>query len=142
MKWSWVSKWWPERAKAIAEIIPPNSTVIDLGGGHGKLKTLLSKPKRYVNVDIHIWNKSIVVADFNKNEYPDVGMFDYIVVQGVLEYLNNQSKFLKEIKKYGDVLIISYMGTISTLLDGSGWTVVFSKYIEPEQKLYYCRKKL
>lgn len=144
-KWQWgETKWWQDRAKAVASRIAPNSSVLDLGSGYNKLAEVI-QAKLYVAVDAVAHVGGTVVADLN-TEYPDLGQhFDYVVVQGLIEYLDQPEVFLQRIKKYGDNLIITYLSEDSktlndfgALLARNGWRVVSQEDIEPEQRLYVC----
>lgn len=146
-QWQWGDKkWWPVRARAVASYILPNSNVLDLGSGNNKLAELL-QAKSYVAVDAVAHADGTVVADLN-TEYPDFEQrFDYIVVQGLIEYLDQPELFLLKIKKYGDNLIITYLSkdpkTLNAfwaLLERQGWRVVTQQNLEPEQNLYVCIK--
>lgn len=92
----------------IAEAIPPSSSVLDLGAGQCALKEALNNFIRYTPVDIQEWKKGTVVADFNDGQFPELGIYDVIVCQGIIEYIIKPDEFLKQIHKYGKRMIISY----------------------------------
>jgi hypothetical protein len=95
------------------------------------------------------------VADFNKGEFPDTGKWEFLVCQGVLEYLDNPEEFLKTIRKYGKILLLNYWfgkslderikdrmeeGEFRKILEKAGWKVIFEKNVTGAQKLFYCSK--
>lgn len=104
----WPVNSWPKRARLIASLIPRRSSVLDLGGGFGKLVGCLDNPKKYDCVDLEKWTKNTIVADFNKGQFPDLGLYDYVVCQGVLEYIQEPLDFLRAIQKYGGKIILTY----------------------------------
>ncbi len=109
-KFPWgAGKEWTERAKEIARMIPDDQSVLDLGGGFCGLERILGgKYMAYASIDIEEWTDLTTKADFNKGEFPDMGKFDWLVCQGVLEYMERPVEFLSKIQKYGKNLVISY----------------------------------
>jgi hypothetical protein len=159
-KWPWGNrKNWPDRAKAIAEIIPPEASVLDLGGGFSYMRELLPNNK-YVSVDKQKWTPGTIQADFNKGEFPDLGKFDVIICQGILEYINSPIDFLLQIHKYGRRLIISYytgkfnvqdrknnfnFEQVEALLDKTNWQIICQRkstlYKSGNEEIYICTLK-
>lgn len=128
--------------------------VLDLGGGLGTLHNYL-KDCNYVSIDLKKWTSNTIVADFNKNEYPNIGQYDYIICQGILEYIENPEYFLRRIRKYGKILIGSYwfngtgkMGRkndlslreLKDLFKKTGWDLVFISKFSNNQKIFFCSK--
>lgn len=155
---------WEKRTKLIAKIIPSYLSVVDLGGGYENLNKYLIKCL-YKSIDKYLCTTDTIVADFNKDEFPDGDYegqdFDYIVCQGTLEYITDPNNFLQKIKKYGDVLILTYriyekspidrnyygFENIRFFLKENGWEIILEKVIEFDKKiesdrelLFYCRK--
>lgn len=161
-KWPFEDKFiWQERALIIAKLIPREASILDLGGGWGYLHELLPN-NRYQSLDQEPWTNLTTKADFNKSEFPNVGVFDIIVCAGILEYIDELEKFLKAIQKYGKSLIISYQGAeeiagsrknlmafkkFDSLLQATGWPKVseritspeFMKYDNETEKIFYCK---
>lgn len=139
---------WKKRTMAIAQIIPDGTSVLDLGGGFGNLTKYFSGV--YLSVDKRPWTDLTVVADFNKEEFPDIGTFNYLVAQGIMEYIEKPKEFLESIKKYGDILIITCRLDIMkmeknqfiSLLNEAKWKVVFGKYFSRLEVIFYCRKEV
>lgn len=146
---------WKKRTEMIASLIPAHSSVLDLGCGFCHLKKYLRKECRYIGVDKDTWVDEIVTCEFNKNEFPNVGIFDFIVCQGILEYINEPQEFLKQIRKYGQTLILTYKLYTTTdienrniysfreiveMLTEANWEIVEHQKVDNGQNLYICKK--
>jgi hypothetical protein len=103
---------WEKRMDQISKIIPEGTMVLDLGGGFCHLQERL-KNCYYLSIDIKPWTDLTVVADLNEDEYPEleVSKFNYLVAQGIIEYIKDPADFLEKIKKYGDILLLTYRKT-------------------------------
>ena len=138
---------WDARTKVIARAIPEGVSILDLGGGFGRLARCLKENRngRYISLDLKPWTDATIVADFNKGEYPDVGKYHYLVAQGIIEYMKDKEQFLESIKKYGSMLLITHNGykkeKFKELLKKTKWEIVFSRPVPGSQKLYYCYTK-
>lgn len=148
-EWQFCAKIWKRRTKAIASIIPPEASIIELGGGFSYLKRLLPK-NQYKSIDIKKWNDLTVVADFNKGEFPDMEIFDVIVCQGILEYIEQPSEFLRKIQKYGRRMLLSYRSAKDGLLTFenldqvlylAGWEKNNELMLTPKEKILYCTRR-
>jgi hypothetical protein len=139
----------------VAKVIPEGSSVLDLGGGFCGLYRFI-KNCRYLSLDLKLWTDMTVEADFNKGIFPNVGRFQFLVCQGIMEYLEEPMEFLEKIKKYGDTMILTYKPGCTDLskqilgipfeemiemLDKCGWEIIFEKQINSTQKLFYCKTK-
>jgi hypothetical protein len=95
------------------------------------------------------------VADFNKKQYPRIGVFDQIVCQGILEYIDEPKDFLKAIRKYGGKLIITYKEfaptdierrnifefyEIEKMLAQTKWSIEEKRKYGSNQQIYICKK--
>jgi len=146
---------WAQRTGIIASAIPRKMSVLDLGGGFCNLYKHLKECRRYVSLDLEEWTDATVKIDFNKDKLPEMEQFDYLVCQGTLEYLNEPEKFLRDIRKYGGILLLTYW--FEKLADGkwrnklnpdefkdilrkAGWMIVFERSVSGRQKLFYCVK--
>ena len=104
----WGEAEWKKRTEFIAKLIPKGSSVIDLGGGLGHLFKYLDDC-HYVSLDVDTFTDATIKADFNKGEYPDIKpKYQYVVAQGIIEYMNKPKEFLRQIQKYGDILILTF----------------------------------
>lgn len=99
-------KKWNDRCNTAASFICKYEKILDLGAGIENFKNFI-KNDIYVPVDKQRVTDRTIVADFNNN-LPDIGNDFTIVCLGLLEYLSDVPKFLKEIHKYGKKLVVSY----------------------------------
>jgi hypothetical protein len=157
-KYDWdPSIFWARRTKFIAKLILPKVSVIDIGGGFEMLNKYLEECE-YTVVDKFECTKRTIVADLNKDEFPSFEkQFNYIICQGVIEYIKDPKNFLKSIKKYGKILIITYRKSPTAtpvwrneltfkyfrkLLRWTNWEIIFEKEMENgRETLFYCRQK-
>ena len=145
---------WAERTQLLAGMMPENFMIIDLGCGYCHLKKYL-KMKKYVGVDRESWIKGVIKADFNKNQFPDLGAFDIILGQGILEYISDPENFMNQIHKYGDQVLITYkkisaddierknsmaFSDITKLFEKTGWKIIKHQLIGRRQKVWLLRK--
>lgn len=146
---------WKKRMEAVVKLIPFASAVVDLGGGYSHLEKQIEQKKcRYVSLDIEKWTDKTIKADFNKGEFPDAPFGETIVCQGILEYIEDPLNFLKRIKKYGRILILTYMVgeirmerknnfEISELREKiieAGWEINFDELIQKNERIFECLK--
>jgi len=100
---------WDERNKQIAELIPANSSVLDLGAGPQTLRGYLSPGCTYQPCDVVKSSDDVLLCDFNGGIYPQVERpFDFVVCSGVLEYIRDLSTFLDATIALGDCTILTY----------------------------------
>jgi hypothetical protein len=100
---------WDQRNERIASLIPPGSSVIDLGCGAQTLRTYLSEGCFYQPCDLVQSSPDVIVCDFNQGQYPkSTRRFTHVVCSGVLEYIRDHRRFLEEASRLGDTLILSY----------------------------------
>jgi 2-polyprenyl-3-methyl-5-hydroxy-6-metoxy-1,4-benzoquinol methylase len=152
-KWKWGKRAWKQRAREIAGIIPIGASILDVGGGWGYIHDLLPN-NEYRSIDTEEWTDATIKADFNKGEFPDIGTFDIIIIQGLMEYINDPEGFLEKIKKYGNRMIISYnidqnkierknkitFQKFDDILEKTHWIKLSEKKLRPWEKLYLCAK--
>lgn len=100
---------WDDRNHLIAQAIPADSSVLDLGSGAQTLARYLKLGCTYQPCDCVKSSDNVLLCDFNRDQYPTLDRrFDYVVVSGLLEYIRDPRSFLKQIHAYGNVLLISY----------------------------------
>jgi hypothetical protein len=97
---------WKNRIRQMAEYIPENSLVIDLGCGEMWLRDYI-KNGRYFPVDYKKRDDTTIVCDFNKYEFPSI-KGDVAFVAGCLEYVKDYKWFIKMIAAHTNTCIISY----------------------------------
>jgi hypothetical protein len=101
---------WQYRNKMIAEMMRPNSTVLDLGCG---AKNLLKfyKPSKYLGVD------GVATADLVLDLNTDFQLpsgWDYAVNSGILEFVVRPDLYLEKIKGLSNEYFFSWWR-------GAGW---------------------
>ena len=106
-KFPWGDVEWTERAVFAASLIPPQSTVLELGSGMGHLQKRLDHPRIYVPVDKEKWTPDTLTCDFNER-LPNLGRFDFVVALGLVEYLNDPLSFFASVHELTDNFILSY----------------------------------
>jgi 2-polyprenyl-3-methyl-5-hydroxy-6-metoxy-1,4-benzoquinol methylase len=156
-KYYWKGKEWSNRLRLIADIIPENASVIDIGGGECNLFEKLNNPRQYVSLDKVVLNDRTIMVDFNTDDFPNLGKFQFIVCQGIIEYIVDPVVFFDNVKKYGKIMIATYRESkklqpfrynyfiieeIKEIISRE-WTIVFSKDVKGahKEKLFYCVKK-
>ncbi len=100
---------WDERNAMIAKLIPPNSSVVDLGCGAMTLKARLAPGCVYQPCDVVQSAPEVLLCDFNAGLYPALTRhYDYVICSGVLEYMRDPMDFLTRISKFGSKILLSY----------------------------------
>lgn len=100
---------WDERNEIIAGLIPPGSSVLDVGCGAQTLKQHLKPGCKYQPCDVVKSTPDVIFCDFNAGVYPEVKeRFDYVVCSGVFEYIRKPQEFLRRLPCLGRFVIMSY----------------------------------
>jgi hypothetical protein len=100
---------WDNRNHLIAQLIPDNSTVLDLGSGAQTLRGYLRPNCEYQPCDVVMSSDDVLLCDFNAGIYPAVNKYyDYVICSGVLEYIRQPQSFLAAIATLGHEIILSY----------------------------------
>jgi methionine biosynthesis protein MetW len=104
--------------KVIADLLPDNTRVLDVGCGDGSLMNLLVKEKNIEvrglelekqNVQECIYKGLPVIqgnAETELHQFPDQS-FDYVVLSQTLQAFYNPDKVLKELLRVGKSVIVS-----------------------------------
>ena len=104
--------------KVIADLLPDNSRVLDVGCGDGSLMNLLVKEKNIEvrglelekqNVQECIYKGLPVIqgdAETELYQFPDQS-FDYVVLSQTLQAIYNPDKVLKELLRIGKSVVVS-----------------------------------
>ena len=100
---------WDGRNKIIANLVPPGSSVLDLGCGPQTLRRHLDPSCTYQPCDVVQSTPDVILCDFNSGIFPRVSKsYDYVICSGVLEYIRNPAEFLKRNCSLGKVMVMSY----------------------------------
>lgn len=138
---------WSRRARIVSTLIPPHSSVLDVGCGAMALRNYLPSTCSYIPADIVSRCPECIVVDLNKDPYPDV-QTDVVTLLGVVEYLHDPLKALLGARTHQKQLVLSYvchsfgpvahrrklgwvndygLAELKALLNRSGWSVVVQK---------------
>lgn len=101
---------WGERAKLAASLVPSAVSVLEIGVGTGVFRDLVKERTTYVGADLQPLESSTVAVDLDHDPLPK-GQFDYAVLLGVLEYLNQPEVAAKKVCAAAMNVIISYCCT-------------------------------
>jgi hypothetical protein len=100
---------WDDRNKIIAQFIPQNSSVLDLGCGAKTLRIYLKTGCMYHPCDLIKSSPEVIQCDFNGGIYPELTRhYDYVVCSGVLEYIWKPQDFLTRISAMGTQIVLTY----------------------------------
>jgi hypothetical protein len=100
MRWQGVADRWPTRSALVATLIPPGSSVLDLGAGAGGLEGHLPAGCTYTGIDLPDF-------DMNKGKWPE-GRWDVAVMAGVLEYSRYPAAALRHLHELAPMAIVTY----------------------------------
>lgn len=89
--------------KIATTVIEPHKTVLHLGCGDQELKSLLELTK-YVGVDIK--QPADIIHDLNTGIEGLPNGFDYVLLSGILEYVEDPVKLIEEVSTLGRDIII------------------------------------
>lgn len=148
-------KQWNARTRRIAQAIKRGSSVLDLGAGEQNLKRFLKRCE-YFPVDLYPCTPETIVMDLNNIDVTKLPHVDYLIAQGLLEYLDDPEDFLKQIGHLGDNLVTTYRfefgspgmerknnfprDQVHSMLKRAGWARVLQKDYTPQHAIFYCRK--
>lgn len=100
---------WDERNRVMAAFVPGGASVLDVGAGHGTLRSYLAPGCTYQPVDCVPGTDETILADFNKGRIPVLTrVYDVVVCSGILEYIADPAGFLRVVSGWGDRTLISY----------------------------------
>lgn len=100
---------WDERNRVIAAFIPDGASVLDVGAGHGTLRSYLAPACTYQPMDCVPGTEQTILADFNKGQVPALTCaYDVVVCSGILEYIDDPAGFLRTVGGWGKRVLISY----------------------------------
>ena len=99
---------WKSRTINLAKMIPAHSKVLEFGAGNCILKNHLPPGCEYTPSDICDRGSGTLVMDLNGEDFEIPEGFDCCVLSGVLEYIIDVSRFVKEASKKVPHMILSY----------------------------------
>ncbi|HEV7689826.1 MAG TPA: putative nucleotide-diphospho-sugar transferase [Hyphomonadaceae bacterium] len=95
---------WDERASAVARLISPPGTVLDLGCGAMALEKELAPGVVYVPADLVSRDERTLVFDANSGRLPDQDA-DVVTALGVLEYIHDPQAFFTSLARWPRVVL-------------------------------------
>ena len=125
---------WAPRTQAIARLIPPGVSVVDVGAGSGYLGRVLGdKIKSYFPADV-VGRENMTRWNVAGEPCPKpLAGHDVVVCVGVLEYLEQPSRALVNMRPCGRVMIVTY--NLKELRDaGVGGKMWRSNWSLPEMR--------
>ncbi len=99
---------WNSRTISLAKMIPAHSKVLEFGAGNCILKNHLPPGCEYTPSDLYDRGNGTLVMDLNGEDFQIPEGFDCCVLSGVLEYIIDVSRFVKEASKKVPHMIFSY----------------------------------
>ena len=99
---------WDERTVLIASLIPDYVDVLEFGAGRLVLKINLPKNCTYQPCDIVDRGNNCIVCDLNQDFPKITKKYTYTVFSGVLEYIYNIEKIIKNVSRLTDYVVVSY----------------------------------
>ncbi len=109
---------WDGRTEALARLVAPGSTVLELGAGACRLKDFLPEGCTYTPSDLVERGPDTFICDLNKRPLPSLERFapDTVVMSGVLEYVKAPDEVADWLAEHTPVVVMSYQ----CVGDGSG----------------------
>ena len=99
---------WESRTLQMANLIPPNASVIEFGAGRMVLKSHLPSGCTYTPSDIVDRGEGTLICDLNGVELPIFSPHEIAVFSGVLEYVNDVPRLVAHLSENVDTIIASY----------------------------------
>ena len=128
-----LEEWWIERTAIIAELVPPQSRVIEFGAGRRQLERFLSPDSSYVPSDLVDRGAGTIVCDLNCRPLPDFKHLqcNVAVFGGVLEYIRDVSTLVQWVACNGIEICIA---SFDSMREGLGF---IGRYQELKRRSYY-----
>jgi len=143
--------------REIVHLIEPNSTVLDLGCGDGRLLALLQEEKNIHGMGLTLGAEDIIacaehgvsVAQYDIGKYLGVfaeKSYDYVVLSKTLQVIRRPTVILRELLRIGRKIIVSlpnfayWQGRLQLMLGGKApvWkTLPYTWFNKPEESVNY-----
>lgn len=135
MTWSDVDDRWRSRLRELAALIPPGSSVLDIGAGAQGLRTVLGPSCPYTPADIAPRSYDSLVMDMDDPSTWPRGRWDVAVMAGVLEYSRDPAIVLVRLHDIARRVLMTYahrlhrsagilsIDDLAVLAEGAGWSV-------------------
>lgn len=99
---------WDTRTQKLAQLIPPNSTVIEFGAGRLMLRDMLPEGCSYTPSDLVDRGYNTIVLDLNAKCLPTLARYDVAVFSGVFEYVIDVPRLVRYLGDFAGNVICSY----------------------------------
>lgn len=106
---------WKIRIAAMANYLPANCSVMDLGSGKEWLREYLKENVEYFAIDYLDRGTGNLVCDFNAQQFPSQNT-DYAFISGCLEYVEDPNWFAQKLSSQVKKIILSY-NTLEAVMD-------------------------
>ena len=116
-----------DRVAAIADLLPRNGSVIDIGAGTMALFSKMPIAVAYTPLDLVRYSDATVLADLNQAQFPD-GHWDCAVLLETLEFIHDAAWLLRTVKKAADHLIMTYRVSDETAMADRRTAGYFNDY--------------
>ncbi|MGF1464857.1 MAG: polysaccharide pyruvyl transferase family protein [Sandaracinaceae bacterium] len=101
--------YWDERNILVGALVPPGTSVLDIGCGAQTLRRYLPEGCAYQPCDIIAHDENVWAWDFNKGPFPHPDRsFDVAVMSGVLEYADDPRALLATAKGLAGQIVLTY----------------------------------
>ncbi|QVL47852.1 MAG: hypothetical protein KFB96_19580 [Thiocapsa sp.] len=120
---------WDSRTRRMAQLIPPGSSVFELGAGRQVLREALPEGCTYTPSDLVSRGPDTLVCDLNARRLSDFPPHDIILASGVFEYVSKVPRLVRHLAPRCRVaMILSYAVTDTNPEDraGHGWVNHYS----------------
>lgn len=106
-RWNSLSGGTDLRAGLAGQLVPENSSVLDVGAGLMLLRDYIPASCTYTPLDIVARNRDCIVADLNQQQYPDQ-KFDVVCALNIFEFIHDVESFVSWARKHSEKLIFTY----------------------------------
>lgn len=96
---------WEKRAEELVKMIPQDvKAILDIGCGEGIVRKKLPSNIKYYGLDYCKRDDDTVICDINKERIPNIPV-DLYYMAGVIEYIEDIPKFIKQLENIKYILI-------------------------------------
>jgi SAM-dependent methyltransferase len=137
------------RASIAAELIAPNTRVLDLGCGQMHLRKFLPSGCHWTGADLDPVLSEVQRIDLDRKEFP-AGEFDYVVMLGLLHWIEQKQWVLTRAHQAAPALILNWRqyfaepapsekdmadgeSKLLGLLTATGWNIHDTKLVKEDK---------
>ena len=125
---------WNDRTEILYDMISNSKTILEFGAGMCFTVNLLKADQVYtpsdlVNRDEYSGGRKTIVMDLNNDPWDIEGPYEAVMLSGVLEYIEDLPKFIKNLATITDTVVCSYANTLDMrLCEKNGWVNHYSQF--------------